>query len=417
MRVLFSLFAFLVFTCAVADGQDGRMPVKGSSAEIAARLRDEAARLEVGHLTEFFAAIAEGGARERLGLSLEQIEAARDVEDTVRAVLRGWLLKGLDKQPPTPASELAERLGERGDRLRRAVVGHAESITLEAVLTAAQTRRLSSKLHLPAAKPLAGRFGPLPSTDGQPLQAAVEVDFVIRANADRLKNPRYPASELFAIITAAEKALPTMSDAQITLVRRLDSMARVTLSNWLLRGLGRPPAQGFDPPRADLIDRLMVRWPKLRASIMAHAEHIALDAVLEPEQADRARQLLWRQRGVESLLDPELADRLRLTRSQRDEISGGIMARKTVVEHLSSNVATMWAETLRLRNNGTPEQVRQANESAQSAAEARKVGTAEADSAILDVLTPSQLRSFYRLLGRPVSGRSDTTSKRPVRPG
>ena len=161
----------------------------------------------------------------------------------------------------------------------------------------------------------------LPSATFDPApQTAAEFDSRVRLLARSLGDKRSPASMLFRFMTSVGKASPGLTAEQLTAANQLDELARTVCRGWLLRRLADTPANDGEPPTADLADRFLDRGKRLRASVVAHAEAIALEAVLAPEQAEAARRWFWRELGVKSLLDPELATRLRLSRQQRANV-------------------------------------------------------------------------------------------------
>ena len=198
-------------------------------------------------------------------LSPEQTELTRRLDDTARSLVRAWLLRSLDRNPAPSAEELAERLGERGARLLRTVVGHAEAIVLEAVLAPVQVRRVRSGARLTAAKPMSGRYGMLPSpTFDHPPQTAAEFDWRVRSLAGSLKDRHDRASMLFRIITTPERVSLGLAADQLATTRQLDDLARAVCSGWLLRGLADTPPNDGEPPTADLADRFLERGTSLR---------------------------------------------------------------------------------------------------------------------------------------------------------
>ena len=88
------------------------------------------------------------------------------------------------------------------------------------------------------------------------------------------------------------------------------------------------------PPEVRLRQRLMDHR-RLQDSLFAHAEVIALEPILSPERAEVCLRSVWKERGMKALLDPALATRLRLSRSQRDEVAF-LLTNKDVISDMQS---------------------------------------------------------------------------------
>ncbi len=414
MRIQYRVLAIACFAIAAkADAQKVARSFDAKRGEIIAELKAEAARLERGSISDVFADLGNPGEIGRLRLSAEQADLARRLDEAARAVVRAWLLRGLDSGTPPSTAELAERLGEPGGRLRNAVAAHSEAVAREAVLTRHQNRKTRTASGS-AAGVLPGRYGLLPSLNDKPPQTAVDFNSMIRGMAAGLKNPKIPASELFGILTAGAKGPPGLSTEQLQLVRALDELARTVCRGWVLRGLGNPPPKGEDPPAQDLVDRLSDRGKQLHASVVAHGELIALEAVLSPDQAEWARREFWRRRGVLSLLDPELAARLKLSRLQREEVFDRIVRRSQVAVEATSAALNSSVESDLAKIYGAPDQ---ANRAARAAADREGAGLtiAEADSSVTDALTPGQARLYFRLVAKPGPDRPAAKSKKRSR--
>ncbi len=107
-------------------------------------------------------------------------------------------------------------------------------------------------------------------------------------------------------------------------LEELDLLARNVKRAWWMRDIEAPPLpRQPDPegirraaPTRAMELRLSDRGRLVRESIAAHAEEIALSAVLTRDEAEPVKIELWRRRGVHALLDAELAARLRLTKGQ-----------------------------------------------------------------------------------------------------
>ncbi len=187
------------------------------------------------------------------------------------------------------------------------------------------------------------------------------------------------------------------------LLERVDLLAQKVRKYWWLRHVEIPPAprrpdpRGIrdSPPTPAMEFRLSDQGRLVRASIAAHAEEIALEAVLTPEAAELAKRELWRSRGLHALLDPELAARLRLTRSQRTELADALKARIEVYHNVVRTHPP-------LPPVASPPDVVEAFEQRRKEELAKKVD--DLDQPIWEILNPSQLRALAGLLNKPVAG-------------
>jgi hypothetical protein len=120
---------------------------------------------------------------------------------------------------------------------------------------------------------------------------------------------------LFGILLRDQPASPeALSKAQQSLVRQMEELRAAIARAWLTRGIGEKTL----PPRSALFER--VAWSdRVRASVCTHAEAIALEGVLSPEQADRVVVGTWKTARLLALTDPQLASRLPLTRRSRSK--------------------------------------------------------------------------------------------------
>jgi hypothetical protein len=415
MRTPSFLLTLVALTCFAADGPQGAQ--QAPTEDRLGRLRAEASGLEHGHVSGLFVYLADREAGEQLNFSPAQVDLARRLDETGRSVLRSWLLRGLDKQPTPPSAESAGKLGEQWSELRKIVIAQTEAIALEAVLVPAQGRRVRSVVKLTAARPLSGRYFRLLSADEKPPQTAADLDWAVRSLAGKLNDPRFPASELFGILTSPEKGPLDLSAGQIELVRRLEEVTRAVCRGWLVRGLGDAPPKGNDPPSQDLMNRLSERGELLRASVVAHAELIALSAILSNDQAEIARRSLWRQRGVEALLDPELANRLRLSGQQREEVFERMVGRGQSIRGSVGEAIARSAGNLDLKLHGNIDQRNLADQLERKVGRDLDSSLVEADLMVLDALTSSQARALLQIMGKTATSRATSKSKRAGRPG
>jgi hypothetical protein len=396
--------------------------------DIVTQLREEADKLKRGHVPPFFEALIEAiesGDRQAVGAQLppmlkndgEAIRSAlrapalvQQADRAARAVLEFHLKRALAPGAKPPD------LGE-WKRLKARVVAHAEAIVLEGVLRPNEVRRWKPQASKPLAPQLAGRYSiiPIDYADGR-----IPAENTREASHRSIYSWQFfegRSSDLFAILLghrplyshprprppAAEMPFPGLAPDQVRVLEDVDLLARNVRRYWLVRDVEPPPRRDDDPdevgklpPTPAMEFWLSDRGLRVRASIVTHAEEMALEIVLEPEQFEKAKIELWRRRGVHALLDPELASRLRLSRTQRNELAEALSNRLEVYHRIFRSVvfnipyATAPVnEVLRLE--------RQYKEDV-----AQKV--AQLDQPIWECLKPSQLRSLAGLLDRPVAG-------------
>ena len=97
----------------------------------------------------------------------------------------------------------------------------------------------------------------------------------LRADAERLN--RTDLSPLFAAISDSKvRADLGVTNAQLTLSKRIEQLTRVILQSWLLDRLDANPV----PAPGELADRLSEQGVKIRESIIAHSDAIVLESVL-----------------------------------------------------------------------------------------------------------------------------------------
>jgi hypothetical protein len=130
-----------------------------------------------------------------------------------------------------------------------------------------------------------------------------------------------------------------------------------------------------------------------------HAETIALEAIITPEQSERCLAIAWKELGPEALLDPSLASRLKLTRAQRERIKSRIANKEALVADMQE-ITHPYINVL----SSNPGLAAKLSQVAQKQMEA-------ADLAILGILTPAQ----SRLLKQILSSGTETTDRIPAR--
>jgi len=438
MFIACAFMTAITVTCLIGPaGPDDRAAGAESAlraGDIAARLRAEAAHLETGHASELLAALSDRDTVASLRLSKTQVELAARLDQLARDIQRAWLVRGLDRQPSPPAAEMAERLSERGRRLRTGVVRQAEAIALEGVLEPDQTRRLLGRAGRRPLRSMASgyRSFSVPASQTPPEEKGL-ADRQIRGWIQNLATPGYQPSELYKVFLGeGERGALGLSDEQTALIRRLERATRDVVRDWLARGLDGPEPlprdQWEDPAPPRMVQRLSEDGGRLWVNLLLRSEVIALEGVLEPEQAMRSKRRLWSRSGLDlvdarmggspgiiALLDPEVAAALRLSKGQRDELAARIEDLKVLAWGLSDRVGTgfsavqhaHWAKEI------TNDQCTAAEESLTSVA---RVQISQAEEPVWDVLSTRQIRAFRRLVSVPDLGHPEKRPAAPKRP-
>ena len=431
--------------CGTGDDPQARGEPSQLAVEIVAKLRAEAARLKTGHTSDLFARLSDSDNILSLKLSTAQVDLINQLDLVVRDVQMAWLTHGLDRAPLPRSVELSERLSEKGNRVRDILVRHAESIALEMVLEPKQANRFLRRIGRPSPRLSAGRYPKIliPSDDRPPTDLG-GFDFRIRGQVRLLTKPSFAVSELFKIMLGQKEPAQGRPDAlqlakeQSELIRGLNEVARNVERDWLVRGLEGPKPvpkeQWGDPPPPRMVLRMSEEGTWLRESLVAHVEAIALEGILEPEQAVHVKRHLWSQSGlltlsdprmagssaIMSLLDPGVAASLRLTVSQREDLVARLEARAALAHKLNGAICAEKDDLLDARVGGeiTEEQRVLMEEHLVSGARRQIL---EAEQAVWDVLTMSQIRAFRRIVNGSDTGKPDNLpaakSKQTGRPG
>ncbi len=409
---LFVTFAALTGAALAlsAYAQDGPRP--GTTQERAPavfieKIKKEAAQIESAKLSLLFTAAAGPEIHKELGLDQKQIDLVRRLEKLTREITRDWLLRGLDADPPPLPAILAERLSERGDRLRARLVEHAEAMVLEGILSQEQAQSWRRATGRKPERLLAGRFGPPGLAETDPNPSVSQLAGCLQSAGSSCKR----AGEILMILLGwpgmreafpngighldplgqkmARSRMPKIElpKRQADLVAKLDGLTMAIWRAWLTRGLDRDPL----PPQHVLAQRLASREP-LRESLGAHTEAIVLEGIVTADQAERCLILFWRASGVRALLDPALVSRLRLSRAQCEEVLLLIKTKEHVAaedEIVSRPPRSIDADRPELQEwTAGWDRVAHRHQD-------------EIDALIWEVLIPSQARAFRRILNDP----------------
>jgi hypothetical protein len=427
MRLFIIISVAARISIAMDAHAQGGGEIRPPKPAIVEKLRAEAAKVGGAKLSPLFAALADPKNAKEVLLSPGQADLARRLEDLSRDVIKAWLLRDLDADPsPTPAV-LSQRLSESGTQHRRRLVLQAEAIAFEGIFNPEQARILRKLTHQQPSAMLTGRHGP-------PVIGADDDERSIAELVHNLRNLSSTRSDSGAVSLAllgkpgmrewypngiahldpvhqmlARRGMPKadLTDEQIALERRLDKLILDIWNAWATRDVDRVPL----PPRHVLAWRLWEGGERLRESLFSRAEMIALQGIVTPQQADQALTAVWEQYGMSALLDPTLAARLRLTRSQREEIFSLLESKKDVSRRMSEAVQPFWG--LRLTNPAAQREIDLLMQDSDSRQE-------EVDELILSqVLSSSQARSLVRILNRPNQPvrRPAGKAKKPGRPG
>jgi hypothetical protein len=392
-----------------------RIDPQESQESINRRLEVEAEKIDKIEVSPLFTAITGPAVDPALRLHSDQINLVRKLESLSREIVRVWLLRDLDSNPLPTVGHLELRLTDEGVKLRESVFSHAETIVLECILDPEQSRGwvkasgTKTRLRLPKQHETELPAAPDDSSsvavrmiNDMKFQAANldrvgrvfqfilgtnEVDQIYPNGLERLN----PAETQLAMSHMPRIALST---AQKALAERLDELARAILGDWLVRGLHEKPI----PSQATLVQHGKV-CDQIAAILRVHAETIALEAIITPEQSERCLAIAWKELGPEALLDPSLASRLKLTRAQRERIKSRIANKEALVADMQE-ITHPYINVL----SSNPGLAAKLSQVAQKQMEA-------ADLAILGILTPAQ----SRLLKQILSSGTETTDRIPAR--
>lgn len=414
----------------VAHAQDARPAAserRSADSAVVRKLRDDASRLDTAPLSHLFSALSAAKGGVEPPATTQQRDLAGRLEKLTRDVIRAWLLRDLDTSPLPPLEVLEQRLSGQGERLRTRIVSHAEALALQGILTPRQARAWLEKTGRKAEPLLRGRFGPqtvwIPPDDlgvedlaGQLRQRVgayswSRAGFVFRAilggrELEQFLDPktrRVPPN----LVNFAGRFMPNveLSPKESDLTERLNALTLDIFCAWLTRGLDKTPL-----PSRDTLKQRLVEYQRLEASLFAHAEAVALEAILTPEQADRCLCAVWRGQGMRALLDPALANRLRLSRWQQEEIHTLLEEKNSISDSQTEAQAPLVGLT-----QSRPD-LRALDEQIAKDARAR---LDQVDGLIWDCLYPGQIKALSRIMDgeKRQAPRPAPRRKRPAREG
>ena len=171
-----------------------------------------------------------------------------------------------------------------------------------------------------------------------------------------------------------------LTPEQQKMLQDLEGVTRASLRLSVLRESAYLDSLNHRPAH---LDRRMNQSELKRKEIVAHAEKIALMGILDDQQAELVKRLIWKSNREGSFEDDELAARLRLTREQRQEIGRRMAEYK--------------------RAGGPPDIIAMpGTELAEKVDSEWRARVSAARQSLWDVLDPSQIERFERLI-EPVS--------------
>ena len=371
------------------------------ASDAADRLRERASRLDAEGASPALRFLASTGRHAPPGWTRDQAAAAAGLDGLARDALKIWLLRGLDGEAGPSPRELADRLGEGGEKARRLVVGHLQAIAIEAIFTPAQAKVWHPEGFEPAA-PMPGRYG-VTRRDPPPADVAGCME-LLRSRAEYSPGARGASSVLLGQVRqpAPARGAKGPSPAQLDLIGRLDRLVGELRSDWYLRDVQRPtrPEDRITPAPPALLERLGPGSDRRIASVVAHAEAVALEVVLDPDQADRARGVFWSGRGIEALLDPDLTARLGMSKRQRDEVAERLARRRGLTSEVDDRLILNGGWDFSPFPKGHPERALRDAADRQMLREAASV-LKGADAYVIEKLTPAQWRKLVSILGTP----------------
>lgn len=324
-----------------------------SLAAIEARIRTEAAKVERAEVSPLFTAITGSKPDPELHLRYEQVELCRKLESLARAVVRGWMLRGLDADPPPQASQLEARLADQGEKLHEGVFAQAEAMALEGILGPEQASAWYEKSHTKPRSRQLSRTGvragdpPAETETAETLSRALRVTVGDLGHSgavfdltlappwlDKLHPEGFESLEPARrqeLMKEPNSPQVLLTPEQAGSLRRLDDLTRQIVAAYLVRGLDDQP-----PPSRATLARRRQFFNLVADSLYSRAEVIGFEAILTPGQAGRIIAILWTRMGPSALLDPMLSSKLKLTRAQREEIRDLLASKYQAIKKIGS---------------------------------------------------------------------------------
>jgi len=288
---------------SVATASLAQQPApRESLASIEARIRAEAAKVDRAEVSPLFGAITGPAADPELSLRDEQVQLCRKLEALARDVVRAWMLRGLDADPPPQASRLEARLADQGKKLREGVFDQAEAMALEGILGPEQARAWYEKSRTKPRPRQPSRTGARAGDPPAETETAETLSRALRVTVGDLGR----SGSVFALALGApwvegvhpegfenldparqrelmkERDMPqvVLSSEQAGLLRRLDGLTREIVAAWLVRGLDDQPP----PSRASLAQRRQLFY------LVADALYARADVSASKPSSPRSRR-------------------------------------------------------------------------------------------------------------------------------
>lgn len=380
------------------DAQTARTP-----ARVIVDLKAEAKRTAKAELSKLFTWLEEQRHEEQLRLSPSQADLIRRLDLLTRDIIQSWLLRDLDANPVPAASTLEQRISERGVRFRSRLVGHAESLAIEGILSSQQAQIVRKAIGRRVEPLLSGHNGLQPLVADANEKTVTQLVEDLRSHPDKclrageisfilLGRPGIreeypdgiekldPVRQKLARLRMPKIEIP---DSQRLLVERMDELTIAILRDWATRGLDRIPL----PPRRELAERWQLIG-RFSDNLFAHAEVIMSQGVLTPLQVDHCMVIIWKQMGYRALQDPILVSRLRMTKWQRDEVRH--LLNEMELNRRDSVIAAVNVRPLLRENPEMQGQLEQLEHSVKQKEE-------QLDNMIWEILSSAQIRVLQRI--------------------
>ena len=351
----FALILSLPATSIAQSGKESPDP-SGSPTDVRERLILESQRVALPKLIES----ATSPDAEALASQLSVL--ARDMQIA-------WLKRGLNKSPLP--ENIDARLSDAGALHRKKIAEEVGKIASLTLVESASRQDLAQKKSR-GQGPRAGLQKDAMSADRSPDSVESE-----RVRSFVGENCSQAIGFVKQLMTDAPCPL---SPDQIQLSCRLDRAIRACLSYWVVK---HPDAMPDDK-------NLLEAAKRVKQSLSDIADNILFQAILDPGEVEKFNQAKYASRGTRALLEPEVIANLGISRDQRKLIIEGLEEKFRRVVQLSQTEPD-------LPNDSSPaERTLAASQSNERLERVR----AEADEAIYDLLTPSQIIKLFKMTGR-----------------